>query len=104
MEYLKCMVKEINNFGYCGKNCRQCVSFKNNKCNGCKIINNEPHPDNSNHNYEDCKIKFCAEKKGISFCFLCQKFPCHYFSFLSKEELSNIFEQKAIIFETDENN
>jgi len=96
------MVNEINNFGYCGQDCSMCPKFISSSCVGCKFISIDKSINNLLPECENCKIKFCAEKNGISFCFLCSKFPCQYFSFLSQEELSKIYENKIVLFESDE--
>lgn len=97
------MANEINNFGYCGKNCTECNFFYEKKCDGCKYISSQIETAPILETCQNCKIKFCAEKKGISFCFLCSNFPCPYFSFLSQDELTKIFEQKALIYESEVN-
>jgi len=94
------MVNEINNFGYCGKNCLLCDSFKQDSCQGCKSVLSKNKKISTK--CEACNIKFCAEKKGISFCFVCSKFPCQYFSYLSKEEISKLYEHKTLICYSDD--
>ncbi len=96
------MVNEINKFGYCGKNCFNCPSFIESRCDGCKFISVNTKNSNSLPECQNCNIKFCAEKKGISFCFLCPKFPCQFFSFLSQDEITKIYEQKSVICDSDE--
>ncbi len=95
------MVNGINNFGYCGKDCSLCSNFINSSCMGCKSISINKTDNNNYSECENCKIKFCAEKNGISFCFLCLKFPCQYFSYLTHEEISKIYEYKKILSEQD---
>ncbi len=94
------MVNEIDNFGYCGKNCSSCELYLNHECAGCKTVLSENKK--ISINCQNCDIKFCAEKKGISFCFVCPKFPCQYFSFFSKEEIAKLYEQKTIICSNEE--
>jgi hypothetical protein len=96
------MVNEINNFGYCGKDCSNCPNFINSTCSGCKFIFLNKTINTLLPECENCKIRFCAEKNGVSFCFLCPKFPCQYFSFLSQEELSKIYDNKKLLCESDE--
>lgn len=96
------MVNEINYFGYCGKNCISCEYNINSKCQGCKITSTKNENEKVSKECHNCNIKFCAEKKGISFCFLCPKFPCQYFSFFSQDDIAKLYEQKTIICNTDQ--
>lgn len=58
------MTKKI--IGVCGLTCYKCPKFKQNDCKGCS-----PQIPS-----EVCPLPSCAQKRGVSLCFECAKFPC----------------------------
>ena len=60
-------------FAPCGMDCLVCsVHLKKKKpCSGC-LSDDAGKPERC----KDCKIKLCAQAKGISYCFACADFPC----------------------------
>jgi len=57
----------------CGLTCAACYAHvrKKNSCPGCNgDVAAKPGYCNR------CKIKTCAESRGIAFCFKCESFPC----------------------------
>lgn len=57
----------------CGMNCTYCyVHHKKKKpCMGCRV-----ESDNKPASCRKCKIKICAEEKGLTLCDECTEFPC----------------------------
>lgn len=57
----------------CGINCMVCYKHCNSKkpCIGC-LAGESCAPEQR----RSCKIKDCASKKGLTYCFECQNFPC----------------------------
>ena len=68
-------------FAPCGINCIICYKhcYHKNPCAGCQSIDTEK-PEHC----RKCKIKDCAGKKGVSYCFECQDFPCTLIMSLEK--------------------
>jgi hypothetical protein len=57
----------------CGLTCAACYAHvrKKNACAGCRADSAE-QPAYCGR----CKIKACAESRGVKFCFRCKEFPC----------------------------
>ena len=58
--------------GYCGLYCGSCPQFLSTEpdsCLGCKSGRNQGW-------CLTCTYKACARKRGIEFCYLCEKYPC----------------------------
>ena len=49
---------------YCGIACTYCPAYRRGLCSGCDV-----HED-------ECEYIKCAKKRGVKFCFQCEKFPC----------------------------
>ncbi|HNV44392.1 MAG: DUF3795 domain-containing protein [Spirochaetes bacterium] len=89
------MTDQIERYGFCGKDCHSCPKYNDKKedsCTGCKAISSVSIT---------CNIKFCAEKSGVSFCPICSKFPCTYFSFFTPEELTELYQHKELIIKAE---
>lgn len=68
-------------FAPCGMNCMVCyVHLKNKKpCSGClKDDNHKPE------RCKACKIKNCAQEKGLTYCYECSDFHCKQIKSLEK--------------------
>jgi hypothetical protein len=71
-------------FSPCGMNCMVCyVHLKKKKpCEGCLSDDiNKPE------RCKICKIKTCAQEKGITYCCWCKEFPCKVINNLEKSYL-----------------
>lgn len=77
------MPKKIDTklFAPCGMNCLVCyVHLKDKKpCPGC--LNNDI---NKPERCKTCKIKICAQGKGLTYCYECLDFPCKHINNLEK--------------------
>ena len=77
------MPNNIDNklFAPCGMNCLVCyVHLKDKKpCPGC--LNND---NNKPERCKVCKIKNCAQEKGLTYCYECSDFPCKQIKNLEK--------------------
>lgn len=77
------MPNNIDNklFAPCGMNCLVCyVHLKDKKpCPGC-LNNNVNKPERC----KNCKIKNCAQEKGLTYCYECLDFPCKQIKNLEK--------------------
>lgn len=51
--------------GRCGFCCGVCPTQVKGECSGC-----------DSHNIGDCFTRDCTEQRGLSFCTLCEQFPC----------------------------
>ena len=68
----------------CGMNCTVCYKHLitkkyAKKCNGCKY-DDETLPEHC----RKCKIKDCAKNKNLSYCFVCEEYPCKWITNLDK--------------------
>ena len=68
-------------FAPCGMNCMVCyVHLKDkNPCNGC--LGDDNHKP---ERCKSCKIKICAQEKGLIYCYECSGFPCKQIKNLEK--------------------
>ena len=57
---------------YCGLDCTNCAWKEPCQCNGCVATKGFPF----HCKEEACPVAACAINKGISFCGLCEDFPC----------------------------
>lgn len=60
-------------FAPCGMNCMVCYKHCNHKkpCAGC-IDSDEGKPEHC----RKCRIKACVQEKGLTYCFVCEEYPC----------------------------
>ncbi len=57
---------ETNLIGKCGFYCGSCPKFNNKNCLGCR----------TQHKKGDCFTYDCVDNKNITYCGLCDDFPC----------------------------
>lgn len=60
------------------------------KCYGCRSSDSKSWS-------KDCYFKKCAEKRGIDFCYKCEKYPCPQLL-----EFANAAEHRKVIFENNQ--
>ncbi len=72
---------DANMFAPCGMNCMFCYKhcYHKKPCIGCL----KDDTGKAKH-CRECKIKDCVLKKGISYCYVCNEFPCKRIKNLEK--------------------
>lgn len=68
-------------FAPCGMNCLVCYKhcYVKKPCAGC-LLGDAGKPENC----RKCKIKDCAQEKGLTYCYECDTFPCKQIKNLEK--------------------
>ncbi len=71
----------------CGVSCFACGAYLSEKtnCPGCRA----PAEEHTRKSCMNCMKKKCAFRKGLSWCFECNRFPCSRMKDLSKRYMQN---------------